>query len=231
MIEDPPLLTLRGDFPRPPPGHLEALTGVQTGFVADAMGGRGGIDHRIKPIVPLTAPLLGTAMTCHCGPADNLALFGALASAQPGDILVAATDGFTGTAVTGDLLLGMARNRGLAGLVTDGLARDLAGIIAVGLPVFCAGLTPNSPARNGPGTVGLGVVLGGVRIESGDILVGDSDGVMVIPRGEAAAVIARLAAVRAAEAALEAEVRAGLGVPDFISSLLASGRVIRRGRD
>ncbi|WP_374332157.1 RraA family protein, partial [Aestuariivirga sp.] len=178
-----------------------------------------------KPLVPLTAPLVGTAMTCHCGPADNLALFGALAWAQPGDILVAATDGFMGTAVAGDLLLGMARNRGLAGLVTDGLARDLAGIVAVGLPVFCAGLSPNSPARNGPGTVGMAVVLGGVRVESGDILVGDSDGIVVIPQSEAEAAIGRLAAVRAAEVALETEVRSGLGVPSFITSILASNRV------
>lgn len=231
MIEDAPLLTIRGDFPRPTPGHLEALAGVQTGFVADAMGGRGGLDHRIKPLVPLAAPLVGTAMTCHCGPADNLALFGALASAQPGDILVAATDGFTSTAVAGDLLLGMARNRGVAGLVTDGLARDLAGIIAVGLPVFCAGLTPNSPSRSGPGTVGLAVVLGGVRVDSGDILVGDSDGIVIIPREEAEAVIARVAAVRAAEAVLEAEVKRGLGVPGFISSILAGDRIRTLGGD
>jgi 4-hydroxy-4-methyl-2-oxoglutarate aldolase len=106
---------------------------------------------------PQNTPLLGVAMTCHCGPADNLALFGALATAQAGDILVAATDAFTATSVTGDLLLGMAKNRGLLGLVTDGLVRDLAGVLGVGLPVYCAGVTPNSPARNGPGTVGHNV--------------------------------------------------------------------------
>lgn len=227
MIEDSPLLTIYGEFPRPMPSHLAALTSIQTGFVADAMGGRGGLDHRIKPLVPLTGPLVGTAMTCHCGPADNLALFGALATAWPGDILVAATDGFTGTAVAGDLLLGMARNRGIAGLVTDGLVRDLAGIVGVGLPVYCAGLTPNSPARSGPGTVGLPVVLGGVRIEGGDILVADNDGIVVIPRDDAEAVIAGLAAIRAAEASLDAKVKAGLGVPDFIASLLAGSRVNR----
>ena len=64
-----------------------------------------------------------------------------MATAQPGDILVAATDGFTATAITGDLLVGMANNRGIRGLVTDGLVRDLAGILAVGLPVYCAGIT------------------------------------------------------------------------------------------
>lgn len=227
MIEDPPLLSLRSDFPRPAPDHLAALHGVPTGFVVDALGGRGALDYRIKPLAPLSQPLVGTAMTCHCGPADNLALFGALAVARPGDILVAATDGFTGTAVTGDLLLGMAKNRGMAGLVTDGLARDIAGILAVGLPLFCAGLTPNSPVRNGPGTVGLPVVLGGVTVEAGDIIVADNDGVVVIPLARAADVLAQLDAVRAAEAALEAKVKAGLEIPDFITAVLDGPRLRR----
>lgn len=227
MIEDPPLLSLRSEFARPKPEHLAALAGVPTGFVVDAMEGRGALDYRIKPLAPLARPLVGTAMTCHCGPADNLALFGALASARPGDILVAATDGFTGTAVTGDLLLGMAKNRGLAGLVTDGLARDIAGILAVGLPLFCAGLTSNSPARNGPGTVGLPVVLGGVTVEAGDIIVADNDGVVVIPLARAADVLAQLDTVRAAEAALDAKVKAGLEVPDFITAILDGPRLRR----
>lgn len=226
MIKDPPLLSLRRDFPRPGAAEIAAFAGMPTGYVVDALGGRGALDYRIKPLLPVSAPLVGVAITCHCGPADNLALFGALAVARPGDILVAATDGFSATAVTGDLLLGMAQNRGVAGLVTDGLARDLVGIRAVGLPIYCAGLTPNSPVRNGPGTVGLPVVVGGVAIESGDILVGDEDGVVAVPRGQIAAVLARLAHVRAAEAALDAKVKAGLQVPDFVQSILDSDRVV-----
>ncbi|MFN4143861.1 RraA family protein [Aestuariivirga sp.] len=227
MIDETPLLRIRSEFPRPTARQVAAFSGLQTGFAADAMNGRGALDYRIKPLAPLQEPLAGIAMTCHCGPADNLALFGALASAKPGDILVAATDGFTGTAVTGDLLLGMARNLGVLGLVTDGLARDLSGILAVGIPVFCAGLTPNSPARNGPGSVGLPVVMGGVRIEPGDIILADNDGVVVIPRTEAEDVIVRLDAVRSAEAKLDAAVKGGLGVPDFISTVLSSGKVSR----
>lgn len=226
MIKDPPLLTIRRDFPRPAPADVAAFAAVPTGYAIDAMGGRGALDYRIKPLAPATSVMVGVAITCHCGPADNLALFAAMATARPGDILIAATDAFTATAVTGDLLLGMARNRGVAGLVTDGLARDLAGIIGVGLPAYCAGITPNSPARNGPGTVGLPVVLGGVSVESGDIVLGDNDGVVIVPRSQASAVLSRLADVRAAEAALEAKVKAGLEVPDFVQAILASDRVI-----
>ena len=165
MIKDPPLLTVRQIFARPNAEEVAAFANVQTGHAVDAMNGRGALDYRIKPLAPPATPMVGVAITCHCGPADNLALFAALAAAKPGDILVAATDEFTTTSVTGDLLMGMARNRGILGLVTDGLARDLAGIVGVGLPVYCAGLTPNSPVRNGPGTVGLPVVLGGVAID------------------------------------------------------------------
>ena len=227
MIKDPPLLTIRRDFPRPAPADVAAFANVPTGHVVDALGGRGALDYRIKPLAPAASVMVGVAITCHCGPADNLGLFAAMATAKPGDILIAATDAFTATAVTGDLLLGMARNRGVAGLVTDGLARDLAGILGVGLPVYCAGITPNSPARNGPGSVGLPVVLGGVSVESGDLVIGDNDGVVIVGRKNVSTVIKRLSDVRTAEAALEAKVKAGLEIPDFIQSILASDRVIK----
>jgi 4-hydroxy-4-methyl-2-oxoglutarate aldolase len=226
MIKDPPLLTIRRHFSRPTSEAVAAFANLPTGYAVDAMGGRGALDYRIKPLAPATSVMVGVAITCHCGPADNLALFAALDAARPGDVLVAATDGFCAASVAGDLLMGMARNRGVLGFVTDGVVRDLAGILAVGLPVYCAGLTPNSAVRNGPGTVGLPVVVGGAPVDSGDIIIADSDGVVIIPRSEANAVIGKLSEVRAAEAALEAKVNAGLEVPDFIRAVLASDRIV-----
>ena len=225
MIKDPPQLRIRRGFLRPSEQMLAAFAGVPTGHLVDAMGGGGCLDYRIKPLAVTAEVMVGTAITCHAGPADNLALFGALHAGRKGDIMMAATDSFTATAVTGDLLLGMARNRGIAGFVTDGLVRDLVGILGVGMPVYCAGLTANSPARNGPGTVGLPVVIGGVHVESGDIVVGDADGVVVVPRKRAAAIIAGLRRVRAAEAIAEAKVKAGLRMLDGVAELLASDRV------
>jgi 4-hydroxy-4-methyl-2-oxoglutarate aldolase len=224
MIHDPPLLTIRRSFPRPDAALVAGFGGVPTGYLVDAMDGRGALDFRIKPLPGTPATFCGVALTCRCGPADNLALFGAAHVAQPGDVLVAATDDFTATCVTGDLLLGMAANAGVAGFVTDGLVRDQAGVRGVGLPVFCAGVTPNSPVRNGPGEVGLPVILGGVAVDSGDIVVADEDGVVIIPRAQAAAVLARLDAIRAAERELEAKVKAGLVTPDFLTQLAEAGR-------
>ncbi len=226
MIKDPPLLKIRRNFPRPSKQLLDGFAGVPAGYVVDAMGGRGCLDHRIKPLVQSAEVMTGTVVTCHAGPADNLALFAALDVARKGDILIAATDSFTATCITGDLLLGMARNRGVVGFVTDGLVRDLVGILAVGLPVYCAGITANSPVRNGPGTVGLPIVLGGLAVESGDIAVGDRDGVVIVPRAQAKSVLAKLEDVRKAEASLEAKVKGGLEIPDFISSILKSDRVV-----
>ena len=83
-----------------------------------------------------------------------------------------------------------------------------------------------APARNGPGTVGVPVVLAGVSIASGDIVIGDGDGVVVVPRNDAGAILRRLADVCATEASLEAKVKGGLEVPDFVQAILASDRVV-----
>jgi 4-hydroxy-4-methyl-2-oxoglutarate aldolase len=226
MIKDPPLLRIRRKFPRPSKKVLAAFAGIPTGFVTDAMNGRGALDYRVKPLSIPKEVMVGVAMTCACGPADNLALFGALATAEPGDVLLAATDGFTETSVTGDLLLGMAKNRGLKGIVTDGVARDVPGILAVGLPLYCIGVNPNSPARNGPGTVGHPIVIGGVAVMPGDIVVGDGDGVVIVPRTDVESVLERLENVKAAEAGMDAKVKAGLKIPDFITAILDSDRVV-----
>ena len=226
MIKDPPLLTIRRGFARPPATLIEAFRGVPTGYLVDAMGGRGALHHSIQALLPDRAALVGVALTCHCGPADNLALFAALEIAEIGDVIVAGTDAFTGTAVTGDLVLGMARNRGVAGFVTDGLVRDILGIEAVGLPVYCAGLTPNSPARSGPGTAGFALVIGGVAVNPGDIIVGDRDGVVIVPLAEAEAVLARLPAIKSAEHDLEAKVRGGLQMPESAKAVLQSERTV-----
>jgi 4-hydroxy-4-methyl-2-oxoglutarate aldolase len=111
--------------------------------------------------------------------------------------------------------------------VTDGLARDLDGLEAVGIPVFCRGISPNSPARNGPGKVGLPVHLGGMTVASGDVVAGDRDGVVVVPRARIAEVAQALEKIREAEAGLEAKVQGGLKIPDFVADLLGSDRVRR----
>jgi len=225
MIDNPPLLTIRRRIDRPERAVLEAFAGTPTGFIVDAMAGRGALDSRIKPLPGTPNRFVGTALTCLNGPADNLALAAAVSLCAPGDVLVAATDGFSGCSVVGDLLLGIAKNRGALGFVTDGVVRDVTDIQALGFPAFAAGVSPNSPARNGPGTVGLPVVCGGVPVTAGDIVVGDPDGVVIVPRVETGAVLAQLAIVRANEARMLKAVQGGLKEPGFMTAILASDRV------
>jgi 4-hydroxy-4-methyl-2-oxoglutarate aldolase len=227
MLGDPPLLTIRQRFARPPAAKIAALSGAQTGHLVDCMQGRGALDWRIKPIDPANAAICGPAVTAFAYPADNLAIFGVLDIAGPGDVIVVANDSYTGTALIGDLVAGMMRNKGVAGFVTDGLARDRSGLLAAGLPLFCAGISPNSPARNGPGTAGLPVTVGGVPVSPGDVIVGDADGVVVVPQAMLDQVIADLAQVRDAEARAEAKVRAGATMVDAVAQILAGDRIKR----
>ncbi len=225
MLEEAPLLQIRRDFHRPAPGLLARFAGAPTGFLADCMDGRGALDYRIKPVEPERAAFAGAALPCLCGPGDNLAILAALSFIKPGDVVMAAADGFSGLAVCGDRVAGMAKNQGAVALVIDGMARDTPGIRGVGLPFFCRGITPNSCAASGPGVVGEPVVLGGVSVHPGDIVVGDCDGAIVVPLAIAERVADRLDKVKVAEAAMDAKVVAGLGTSARIAELIESGQV------
>jgi 4-hydroxy-4-methyl-2-oxoglutarate aldolase len=225
MIEEPPLLTIATRIERPDGVLAEQFRDAPTCFLVDAMGGAGALDWRIKPIVG--ASVFGLALTCDCGPGDNLALNAAIAQSRPGDVLVAATGGFDRTAIVGDLLLGVARNRGVAGFVTDGLVRDIVDLERLGLPVYAMGATPNSPGKRGPGSVGLPIVCGGATVESGDIIVGDRDGIVVVPRAKIKDTLAALERVKQAEAAMLKRVRDGLKEVPFVEGLL-TGDCVRR---
>ena len=226
MLETPPALTIRRSFARPPRAAIARLEGALTGQVADAMGGLGALDAAIKPIAgapPSMQSFVGPAFPCMNSPADQRGLVGALGFAEPGDVLVVGTEAYLGTAVIGDLMAGMLLNRGAAGLVTDGAVRDTPGIVAVGLPVYCAGVSPNSPQRNGPGTVGLAISIGGVTVHPGDVVVGDGDGVVIVPQDALDAVVSHVQEIRRQEAAMEAKVKAGLAFPDSWRAYLEPG--------
>ena len=203
-----------------------SLNGAQTGHIVDALLGRGALDHHIKPVDPEKAHFVGLALTCETGPSDNLAILAALVIAEPGDVIIAASDGFSATAVVGDNVAAMARNKGVAAIVTDGMARDRDGLLPVGLPVFARGITPNSCVRSGPGKVGFAIVCGGVAVQAGDIVLGDRDGVVVIPQTELETVVARLAEIRRMEEETQAKIRAGMTHLDSIAQLLKSDKTL-----
>ena len=225
MIEEPPLLRINTSRNRPTPAQIAAFDGVPTGFVCDALGGGGSLAVTVMPGQGANVAVAGPALTADCGPADILATLASLKFITPGDVVVSAFGGHTGCAAAGDRATGMMQNCGAVGFVTDGPVRDAAGILEVGMPVWCNGLNPASPYGKGPGAVGFPVQIAGQRVASGDMIVADRDGVVVVPYEQIEAVIDRIARVRQLEQELDAEVAAGLKVPPAIEALLASDQV------
>lgn len=228
MIEEPPILKIKRPNRRPTQAQIDAFQGVPTGFVCDAMDGLGAMDKAIQALGAsegMAHKAAGPALTIYNGPADILANLAALKFVQKGDILVSCVDGFQGCATVGDRITGMAKNCGAAGFVTDGPMRDFEGVVKVGLPSWCTGLNPNSPYTKGPGTVGFGVHIGGRQVETGDMIVADRDGVVVVPFDQIEAVLERLDAIKALETALDKDVEEGLKVPQATLDLLDSDQV------
>jgi 4-hydroxy-4-methyl-2-oxoglutarate aldolase len=218
------IITINRKFSRPSAELLKPFSEVPTGYVVDVQNRRGALDCSIKPMFDFP-PIAGPAVTVQTVPDDNLAPYLAMDVLKAGDVLVIANGGWTGSSVVGDLIAGMFKNIGIAAIVTDGAVRDVAGLEQVGLPVFARGLTANSPQKNGPGSVGLEVSIGGAVIRSGDLIVGDRDGVVVLPQEKISPAIDGLQAIREKERKIEALIAEGLRKPDWVREFLTSDHV------
>jgi len=227
MIEEPVKLTIKKPVRRPTQTQIAAFQGIATGFVVDAMDGVGALSSTIKPVGDgrdLHCVAAGPALTADNRPGDVLALFAALNFIQKGDMVVGAFSGYQGCAACGDRVAGMMRNSEAAGYVTDGPVRDYQGIVEAGLPMWCTGINPNSPVAQGPGNVGLPVQIGGREVETGDMIVADRDGVVVVPYEAIDQVIGRLERIKEMEIALDKQVEDGLKVFPATLALLESAQ-------
>lgn len=214
MIGDPPKLIIKRPSKRLDPEALVPFQKRSASFLVDAMQGRGALDNRIKPLDQATR-FVGTALTARAGARDNLAALAALDLLTLGDVLVISAQAFTETAVLGDNMALIAKQRGAVAVVTDGAVRDADEIRAIGLPVFSQAVTPNSAFPSGPGEVGLPMSLGDVSIDTGDVVLGDADGVVVVPQDRLAEITKNLEEVAKKEAALHEKIERG----DFESLL------------
>ncbi|WP_224826771.1 RraA family protein [Cognatishimia sp. MH4019] len=227
MIKEPKLLTVASTLLRPSDAQIAAFQGVPTGQVCDALGGGGALASNIVPISTgsdLDCIAAGPAVTAQNRPGDLLGTLAALSLIQAGDILIGSVSGYQGCGAAGDLVMGMLKNAHGAGFVTDGPVRDYKGIVAVGLPVWCTGLNPASPVTSGPGTAGLPVTIGHQTIHSGDMVVADRDGVVVVPFDKIDQTLAALGAIQSSETAYEAEIAAGRKVSQKALDAFTDGR-------
>ncbi|MGB0659020.1 MAG: RraA family protein [Mangrovicoccus sp.] len=226
MLQKPHLLRIKRPNRRPSEAQIKAFEGMPASFVSDAMGGAGALDTAIAPPSnAVSASVVGVALTVENTPGDLQATLAGLHFLQPGDIFMVNAGGYLGCSASGDLVTGMAKNAGALGFVIDGPMRDIAGIEAVGLPVWCMGLNPSSPTVQGPGKIGYPTLIGGQPVETGDIIVADRDGVVVVPFAQIDAVIAVLPKVKADEEEMEAKVAEGLKGFDTVAALLKSDQV------
>jgi 4-hydroxy-4-methyl-2-oxoglutarate aldolase len=184
-----------------------ALGRFPTATLFEAAGKTGDMSPRIRAMVP-GARMAGVARTLKIWPGDTLGVLRLIDSARPGDVLVIA-GGVERAAVWGGTSTLACRVRGVAGCVTDGCIRDLDGIVAEKFPVFAAGVSPRGTTKNHPGWPGIPVSIGDCVIAEGDIVVGDSDGVLVVPASRAADVLLRAQAQAQQETARDERVRAG----------------------
>jgi regulator of RNase E activity RraA len=210
--------------PRLDEALLSQFRGAASAIVADAMGRFNFMDTGIQSRSKL--PLCGLAVTVRCRPADNLMVHKAIGVGQPGDIVVVDTCGSTTTAVFGDLMCHSAVARRLGGIVVDGAIRDVAGISALGFPAFSRTVSAGSCDKDGPGEINVPISCGGVVVMPGDVVIGDDDGVVVVPHQHADEVLRLVAALVDRERARVAEIEAGVHIrPDIDETLRKKGAI------
>ena len=198
---------IRSGLARAGPDLVAAFRGLATPNVADAMGRFHFMDPGIRQRSGLV--LCGVAVTVNARPADNLMVHKALALAQPGDVVVVNTNGNTTSAVFGDLMCRSAVGARLEGIVVDGAIRDIEGIAALGFPAFSRTVCPGGCDKDGPGEINVPIACGNTVVMPGDIVIGDGDGVVVVPREDAADVLRLVTALIEREHKRVAEIKAG----------------------
>lgn len=155
---------------------------LATANVADVMWRFGVVGEDIHPVGDTSVYLVGTALTVRTRPTDNLMVHKALEIARPGDVIVIEAGGEMRHAILGELMCQYAAERGVGGFVVDGPVRDGSAIDSLSFPVYAKGLTPRGPYKEGPGEINVPISCGGVAVCPGDLILGDADGVVVIPQ-------------------------------------------------
>jgi 4-hydroxy-4-methyl-2-oxoglutarate aldolase len=160
---------------------VDELMKLPTTCISDALKGLTTMDYSIKPLRE-SYKIVGRALTVNMPAGENRAVLRAIREARPGDILVIDAKGDTSRAIAGDFIIGMAKTMGLSGIVVDGVIRDIIGIKQLDFPVFCKGTTVAAGNKLEQGEINVPISCGGATVYPGDIIVGDVDGVVIVPQ-------------------------------------------------
>lgn len=189
---------------------------VPAAIVGDALRRMTVMDGGIR-LFTERAALVGNALTVDVRSGDNLAVHRALDEAGPGDVLVVNGHGDMTRALIGDLIGEIMVNAGVVGAVVDGAVRDVQALSEMGLAVYARAVTPAGPFKNGPGAVGVPVAVGGMVVAAGDVLVGDADGVVVVPRHRVTEVVNAVGEIGEKEEALRRRILAARPDPTAVA--------------
>ncbi|WP_370193973.1 MULTISPECIES: RraA family protein [Aurantimonas] len=188
---------------------VEAFAKIPSAIISDNLNRMVAAGPSVRPMHK-EGTLAGTALTVKTRPGDNLMIHKAADIAQPGDVIVVDAGGDLTNALIGELIISHARSRGVVGFVVNGAVRDMDVIAVDDYPVYGAGVSHRGPYKDGPGEVNVPIALDGMVIAPGDIVIGDLDGVVCIPREEAESVLAASRAQQEKEAGIQAAI-AGAG--------------------
>ncbi|MES9736439.1 RraA family protein [Peribacillus frigoritolerans] len=196
---------------------IQQFRNLPTTAISDAMEGLSNLDSAIKPLKE-EFRLAGRALTVKIPVGDNSAVLKAISEAKPGDIIVVDSKGDTYRAIAGDFVVGMMQTMEIGGLVVDGVIRDLEAIKELNFPVFSKGTTVASSGKAGVGETNVPISCGGVTVYPGDIIIGDIDGVVVVPKDKGEEIL-----VKAKDKTMKDEQRAKkyAGKPDEIRKYIA----------
>jgi 4-hydroxy-4-methyl-2-oxoglutarate aldolase len=217
------------EFERVDAGVVEQAAHYPSSILADVAGRRGALNGRIAPLSP-TMKFAGPALTVEVRPGDNLMIHAAMAVARPGDVIIVDGKGDLSSALMGEIMSQQCVALGIAAVVIDGAVRDGEAIRELGFPMYAAGLNPNGPTKSVPGRLNHPVSIGGVTVHPGDLVVGDADGVTVIERAKAAAMLPLAADKVAAETKRIADIKSRNALrPAWLDGALRAAGVIGEG--
>ena len=171
------------DPPRADAGDAERLGGFGVATVHEALGRVGYLGPQFRPAWS-GARIGGTAVTALCWPGDNLMIHVAVEQCRPGDVLVVATNSPSTDGLFGELFATALAHRGVRGVVLGCGVRDVAELREMGFPAWSAAVSAQGSVKATAGAVNIPIVLGGQTIHPGDVVLGDDDGVMVVPRAD-----------------------------------------------
>jgi regulator of RNase E activity RraA len=199
---------------------VQQLAGLPSSVIGDVMGGRLVGTTGLFPINRSIVSVCGSALTVRVRAGDNLLIHKALEMLQTGDVLVVDGEADVTRALVGEIMLTTAQVRGTVGFVIDGAIRDVDAFEALAFPCWARGVSLRGPYKEGPGSINVPITVGGMLVNPGDIMVGDSDGLVAVPRSLAAEVAAKAREKVRTEQETLAAIRAGTYSGAWVDDIL-----------